>query len=218
MTDKNVEAFWRWFGESQSVIADEFCNLNEMEEDEGANQEAFARVEKTLDDMVRHLHMFDARLFPYCGLDADGKIELIFTAEGNVNAFANAHAIVQAAPVLDNWKFTALKPRMADSDPVVVAQSEEGSIDPDMIQYSIVDYEGEKLLLLIFQVGDGELEEQMAFLGINMVESLLGEQDLATGFDGIDAMTRGQFDEIGNDWKLSPLSNLVAEFDNRRIH
>lgn len=226
--NKAALEFWDWFNQNQQTLSDEFTGIGDGTDGDnpqaGPTKEAFEKVERVLGEMMDHLHKYDDRLFPYCGLSPEGQIELIITAEGNVEAFESVHELVDEAPELDNWKIMALKPRtvgLADDFEIFSTDGQEegqSGVGPGSIQYSIIKMESEVILLLVFDSEEDELEEEAAFMGVNLVEAMLGEQDLATGFDAIDIMTTSHYERTKQEWPLSDLSSITREFDQRRLH
>lgn len=217
MSDTKSKAFWDWFAANQQVLAKEFTDLEDVDEND-ISEVTYAKVESVLGQMMEELHKYDDRLFPFCGLTDDGKVELIITAEGNVEAFSSAHSIVNAAPDFEKWDVIALKPRVGDPNDGFAIYSTDGNVDDEMISYTIVKANGENALLLVVPSKKDEPEEEAAFMAINMVESLLGEHDLATGFDAIDIITSKRFEELDQDWQLKEVTELPAEYDNRSLH
>ena len=209
--------FWKWFVDNQHVLVKEFCDIEKKGGGEPA-VETFDQVEQVLGQMMDELHKYDDRLFPFCGLTPDGGIELIITAEGNVDAFGAAHALVKQAPDLEDWNIMALKPRVEGSQDGFEIRSLDGEVGLESLQFSIVPVNGETLLMLAFDIEGDEVEEELAYMGVSLVESLLGEQDLATGFDAINVSTVREYLESGPDIDLSDISDLPAEFDKRRLH
>lgn len=217
MSDSKIKNFWSWFATSQQLLANEFTDLEDIDE-ENISEQTYAKVEKVLGQMMHELHKYDERLFPFCGLTEDGKIELIITAEGNVEAFDSAHALVNGAPEFEKWDIIALKPRVGDPSDGYEIFSMDGETDDAMVSYTIVKGAGENVLLLVVRSDDEEVNEETAFMAINLVESLLGEHDLATGFDNIDIVTTKRFEGLDQDWVLKDITDLPAEYDNRRLH
>ncbi len=219
VNEKAVQ-FWDWFGQHQQILVDEFNDVNvDLSDDEdGVAQQTFSRVEKVLDEMMVHLHKYDQRLFPYCGFSPEGEIELIVTAEGNVEAFESAYELIDEAPDYEGWKIMALKPRAVGLADDFEIRTQEGEVVPGSIQYSIIKMEQETILLLVMESDEDEIAEEDAYMGVNLVEALLGEQDLATGFDAIDIVTTARYEQLDQQWPLADLSSLTREFDRRRLH
>lgn len=99
----NYADFWRWFKN---------------------NKKAFFKTVKSGENIERHV--FDklssklSRLrdgFSYlAGMRDDNTAELIFTADGAIETIVYVEELVDAAPHIPGWKFTALKPAMDIKD------------------------------------------------------------------------------------------------------
>jgi hypothetical protein len=63
--------------------------------------------EQLLDDLQDHLHEYCDQLYFQVGGAPGEEQELIITAEGNSDFFEQVEALVNNAPVIDNWKFVA---------------------------------------------------------------------------------------------------------------
>jgi hypothetical protein len=87
-------AFWSWFEKSRARL-----ETYTDEEREGV-----------LDEILEELHKYSAGLWFEIGGHPDGPKELIISAEGNSDYFAEVVSLVAQAPKLDGWKFIAFKP------------------------------------------------------------------------------------------------------------
>lgn len=100
--ETSAKHFWNWFKENNSA----YLFLNTV--DAGIKQQL-------LDTMQEKLHLFCDSIFFEIGGAADQDQELIITAEGDVNYFAQVEELVNAAPQIPNWSFIAfIPPRDAD--------------------------------------------------------------------------------------------------------
>jgi hypothetical protein len=93
MTDK-TEMFWEWFREH----CRSYLNIDDLEEDV---------KEQLLDELLEHLHQYCDQLYFEIGETPAGKPELIVTAEGKTDFFNQVEYLVNSAPVIDDWLFTA---------------------------------------------------------------------------------------------------------------
>jgi hypothetical protein len=93
--NSQVEAFWQWFVAHQS----EFNKLSNPDE---------AFWDLALDEIKR----VDERLWFELSAIGNAPREFIVTAEGHVEAFPIAEALVDLAPMTEGWVFVALKPPM----------------------------------------------------------------------------------------------------------
>ena len=100
--ESSAKHFWNWFKENNSA----YLFLNTV--DAGIKQQL-------LDTMQEKLHLFCDGIFFEIGGSRDQDQELIITAEGDVNYFAQVEELVNAAPQIPNWSFIAfIPPRDAD--------------------------------------------------------------------------------------------------------
>lgn len=93
---KRIEAFWDWFGDNHK----RFRKMDESNRDE------------LLDEIMQELHVIDENLFFEVSLPQDGICDFVITAEGRRNLFALVDDVIDAAPPLKGWTFTALRPAL----------------------------------------------------------------------------------------------------------
>jgi hypothetical protein len=94
-----VKVFWEWFEQNHT----RYSNFNETYE-----QKAEESVE-LLDAITKELKKFSEGLFVEVSATAEKK-ELIITAQGNREFFADAFTLVESAPSIGSWDFITLKP------------------------------------------------------------------------------------------------------------
>jgi len=92
-----IKEFWEWF----LTVSDEYREINNLNDAE--------EIEKLLDKLLYHLHIYCEKLYFEIGGD-DSVYELIITAEGNKKFFSKVVDLVNAAPVLPGWEIIAFKP------------------------------------------------------------------------------------------------------------
>lgn len=89
-----IGAFWQLFAQRQSLLAGV----------KSADHPVY-------DELLTALQKIDPGLYlEFCA--EPGNCELIVTAEGERSLFAMVDALVAAAPVMPQWKITALKPKL----------------------------------------------------------------------------------------------------------
>jgi len=88
------------------------------------NEASFFKVVKRGDDVERKFfRMLSQKLkelndgfFYLTGMLDDNTVELVFTADGAIKNIAFIEEIVDAAPIIDGWVFTKLKPALDIKD------------------------------------------------------------------------------------------------------
>ncbi|VUD58544.1 hypothetical protein TDB9533_02449 [Thalassocella blandensis] len=84
--------FWTWFKKDLTLI------------------ESFTPGDEEILDLILHnLHRYNENLFFELG-DMQKNKELVITAEGNIEHFDSVERLVNCAPELKDWTFTAFKP------------------------------------------------------------------------------------------------------------
>lgn len=206
LTRSRASRFWTWFAERQDRLAGLLAET-------GATGATTPALVTFLDELTAALARYDDRIFPFCGIAADGVCELIFTAEGNAAAFPSVHRLVAAAPRDARWRFIPLKPRQVVSGPIAGTKAR---LDTDTIRYYL-NLEGDKpfILLLTPDLDTAHFEEAQ-FLGAMLLDSMLGEEDFARYVAGVAVVTLERFEQT---WGHAgePFANLLAEFDRIKL-
>jgi hypothetical protein len=94
-----TKIFWNWFKEHNNS----YLSVDEVDEDV---------KDQMLNDLQDHLHEYCEHLYFEVGGMAGEEQELIITAEGDTDFFEQVEALINSAPAIDNWTFTAfIQPR-----------------------------------------------------------------------------------------------------------
>lgn len=88
--------FWKWFKKNN----ERFLILN--------NEDVTKDVkEQLLDEFLEELHRYCEHLYFEMGGTQDAAMELIITADGNVDYFDKVDELINCAPAIDKWAYTA---------------------------------------------------------------------------------------------------------------
>lgn len=93
---QTYQDFWDWFQKNEKTFYNVVKNGNNI------NDGFFKRLSPKLDELKDGF-------FYVTGMLDDNTAELIFTADGAIESIAFIEDFVKAAPIIQNWKFTALK-------------------------------------------------------------------------------------------------------------
>jgi hypothetical protein len=94
--------FWDWFQKNEA----QYFFLNQISDDD--------EKENLLETFLEHLHSYCDHLFFEIGGLPDEKQDLIITAEGDTDYFAQVELLINTAPLLEHWNFIAFKPARQD--------------------------------------------------------------------------------------------------------
>ena len=95
--EKEAIEFWNWFSKNP----DKFVSITDNDDEV---------IDNLLDEILAHLAPFSNELFVYVGKLDDTTDELIISADGKIENFKLVKELVSKAPVINNWKITALIP------------------------------------------------------------------------------------------------------------
>ncbi len=95
--------FWSWFIQHEKMFFSVVKNRKNIE------KEFFDKLSPKLQELKEGY-------FYLTGMYNDDTVELVFTADGSIRNIVFVEDLVNNAPVIDGWKFTALKPALNIED------------------------------------------------------------------------------------------------------
>lgn len=190
----DLEGFWRWFAENAPALSQFVRHATQEpvpEEMMNAVGEALVRVHP---DLVFEL-----------GIAADDKLDLVISGGGLTSAFPAVLALHKAAPASDVFKATAFRQRM----PGMSVRMAGRELSAETSAYVSEPGDEGKLDIWVFlPLPDDASEQDAGQIGYILLDTTLGEYDVATSLGGISFYSMAQAPE-----GAKPLSELVAEVD-----
>lgn len=186
-----VRDFWRWFTGNAPKIEQEVRRFT--------CHDAPPRL--AFHELGRRLKAVEPGLVHEIGIDPDGKVELIVSADGLHHRIPFVTGLIDAAPVLPGFRFTAFRPRRVGDVLSIVGL---GEVDAECLAY-VSRPEGPKLGLTVYvdRAAPQDLREAAAFLKL---DADLGEYDVMTGVGSLEVLRHAPPE-------AKPWSALTAEFD-----
>jgi len=193
--------FWGWFDDNEALLAEMAVKLDELTMDE---------IEPVLDELAAEIHYVDDRLFAELDVTEDGSPMLLITADGDREALLAARELVEVAPEVKDWMFTALRERKELADRLALPGG--GEIDIREAVFVLEVHEGKAEIAIGLEDWDIERTEDYNLVAEHLVEMVLGEADYSAGVSGVMALPLSDLAEEADPW---PLKALAGEFDKQ---
>lgn len=100
---KSYQDFWNWFLENEKSF------FNSIKQNKNIEKDVFKKLSRSLNE-VKEGYFF------LVGMLDENTAELVLTTDGDINNIVFVEELVNAAPKIDSWKFTALKPALDIND------------------------------------------------------------------------------------------------------
>lgn len=199
---ENIRSFWKWFAANNH----KYLFLHEVSEE---------AKEKLMSELLLRLHKFCDELYFEIGCHTDdNQLELIITADGNVDKFEKVEILVDSAPSLEDWKFIKFR---QPHGPGFITEFEGSKFNPAKIIYIPLENKHQPELLGIYVCyAEYTEEERNKYLGATyiMLDTLLGEQVAAECIDYLEVISTpeniGQY-QFGH---LSDIGDLIKQKKN----
>ncbi|MBZ4189170.1 DUF695 domain-containing protein [Niabella beijingensis] len=195
---KNYADFWSWFQKHEKTFFNVVKNQKDVETE-------------FFDKLSPKLSALKEGYFYLTGMYDDNTVELILTADGNTKNIAFVEELVEQAPDINGWKFTALKPV---SDIKSTAINMGGyQFDSDNLFFYSNDYAEYPDEIDISIVHDDLTEEnrQQIKTGVYIfLDNYLGELDFVNNIDDLKIIGKHEAEK-----ELIPILKL-KEFLNWR--
>lgn len=187
----NYQDFWNWFKQHEKSFHKAVKNQTEIE------KTFFNKISPKLNQLREGYYFLT-------GMINDTTAELVLTADGAVKNIGFVEELVNAAPIIDGWKFTALKPAM----------------DIDNLYITMADYTFSKDKLYFYYTEDPSFPDEIDITVIHndlneknreivtngtyiFLDNFLGELNFATTIDNINLIGKEKVEK-----ELIPIEKL----------
>jgi hypothetical protein len=189
-----ITAFWKWFEENNHA----FLFTNDVDEEVR---------EQLLSDFLDELHKYNDKLYFLIGGLPNGDQELIITAEGDVEQFNSVDELINNAPTVKSWVFTAFIQAKNDANSVIFDDVE---IILDSLWFMPLQSSSapSSIGIKVGVPGYDSLDKNSADNAVyKMLDTVLGEKSFAQDIDYLDI---GELPENPEEKGMIELAELPA--------
>lgn len=180
-----VADFWIWFSKQQKQFHTVVKKREEVEK-------------RFLDIIGPALHQLNEEFYCVAGMEDENLAELVVTAEGDIKTFVFVEQLMQAAPQIPGWIFTALKPATGFGDTEIAMDGFEFSAKNLYFSYTIEpDYPDEIEITLAHPDYNEENKTIVSNGCLLFLDSALGEYNSAML---LDLVTFTRYEEGNQEW------------------
>lgn len=179
----SVSSFWQWFVEHESDF------FNKIKRETGTGKEVIGQI-------IENVQKYHEGVFGLIGFDEDGKLELVLTADGVLKNIVFVEDLVSAAPVLNNWRFTSLKPQQNSFDYSIDWNGFEFNKSKLKFYANIDDNYPDEISILLTHpdYSDEDVYSQIINGSLIYLDNCLGEINMACRIDYIDLVKETDID------------------------
>lgn len=190
----DIAGFWTWFSDKVPVLNQHVRHAGQAPIPE--------KIMKSVGEALQRVH---GDLTFELGIAADDKLDLVISADGLKSAFPAVLALKKAAPASGLFKATAFRQRM----PGVSLRMAGHELSAATAAYvSQPDQDGKLDIWVFLPLPEDVPEQDTGQVGFILLDTTLGEYDVATSLGGISFHRMADAPE-----DAKPLSDLVAEVD-----
>ena len=177
---KSYNDFWSWFQRNEKDFFAVIKNRKEIES--GFFNKLSPKLGELKDGYFYLTGMFD-----------DNTVELVLTAEGNTKNILFVEELVNAAPQINGWKFTALKPSLNIEDVnIKMAGYEFNGKNISFYANEFEEYPDEIDITIVHNDLTEENKDQIANGTYIFLDNYLGELDFVNNIDALKTISTQQ--------------------------
>jgi hypothetical protein len=169
----NYNDFWTWFQENEATFYKVVKNKGNFDRD-------------FLDKVSPKLNQLREGYWLLTGMADENTAELVFTADGNVKNFVFIEELVNSAPKINNWKFTAHKPPMEEGFEIGMNGYKFSTKNVSFYENKKTEFPDEISLSIVYTDKISENDRDSIGNAIYIfLDNFLGELEFATRIDEI---------------------------------
>jgi hypothetical protein len=177
---KSYSDFWTWFQKNEK----DFFNVVKSRQN----------IEKGFfDKLSPKLAELKDGYYYVTGMYDDNTVELVLTADGTIKNIVFIEELVEAAPKIEGWKFTALKPSLKIEDVTIKMGGIEFSSE-NLFFYSneLPNYPDEIDVCIIHNDITDDNRQQIINGTYIFLDNYLGELDFVNNIDNLQVITKSE--------------------------
>lgn len=190
---QSKEEFWNWFTQHQLAFFKTVKSQHQIE------AQFLNKLSNKLDQLKEGYYFLT-------GMYDDDTVELIFTADGAIENIVFVEELVAAAPSLNQWRFTALKPA-SDIENLAINMNGYSFSKENLYFYSndLQEYPDEIDITVVYD-DFNKKDESKIINGIHLfLDNYLGELKFATNIDNLSFIGKEDAQQ-----ELIPINKLEA--------
>jgi hypothetical protein len=172
--------FWTWFQKNEKDFFKVIKNQKNIE------QGFFDKISPKLGELKEGY-------FYLTGMLDDNTVELVLTADGNTKNIVFVEELVESAPKIEGWKFTALKPALDISDvSISMAGYEFNNKNLNFYPNEIAEFPDEIDIKIIHDDLNDENKSQIGNGTYIFLDNYLGELEFTNNIDNITTIGKSE--------------------------
>jgi hypothetical protein len=171
---KTNEEFWKWFLKHEKTF------FNVVKTHKNIEKDFFNKLSPKLNELKEGF-------FYLTGMYNDNTVELVFTPDGFIKNIVFVEELVQSAPSIDGWRFTALKPALDINDVNIEMAGYQFNKNNLSFYYNkIANYPDEIDITVVHNDLNEKNRSEVTNGVLIYLDNYLGELNFVTTIDNID--------------------------------
>lgn len=190
--------FWNWFAENERTFFQVVKNSGDMEK-------------RFFDELSPKLGELNDGIFFLTGMLDSNTVELILTPDGAIEKMGFVEDLVESAPKIAGWKFTALKPPAGEGFYLQMAGYKFGVENISFFPNEFPEFPDEIDIVIVPEDLKETNEKEITHGTFIFLDNYLGELNFATQIDNLSFATREKCKS-----ELHPVAELKSYLTRRQ--